>query len=103
MNKNKIIDYIDSNWENSIIPTIKEYIKIPNKSPAFDPKWEENGHMEEVLNLTLDWIEDNNNENFKLQLMVNPTTSTSRSFPYRKNSSKAEGAELEAIANRDAF
>ena len=28
---------VDEVFEKSVIPTLSEYIKIPNKSPAFDP------------------------------------------------------------------
>ena len=31
-------------WDNKIVPTLIEYIKIPNKSPSFDPDWEKHGH-----------------------------------------------------------
>lgn len=49
--------YVDNFWDEHIVPTITEYIKIPNKSPHFDPDWEANGHMEEALKLTTDWLE----------------------------------------------
>ena len=32
-------------FEQSIVPTLVDYIKIPNKSPMFDPQWREHGHM----------------------------------------------------------
>lgn len=49
--------YVDTFWDSEIVPTITEYIKIPNKSPAFDPDWDAHGHMEEALQLAKDWIE----------------------------------------------
>ena len=49
--------WIDAFWDDHIVPTLCEYIRIPNKSPAFDPDWEANGHMERVLQLALAWIE----------------------------------------------
>ena len=42
-------------WDNKIVPTLIEYIKIPNKSPSFDPDWEEHGHMDRVLDLAVKW------------------------------------------------
>lgn len=50
--------WIDAFWDDHIVPTITDYIRIPNKSPAFDPDWEANGHMERVLQLALAWIEE---------------------------------------------
>ncbi|CAM2007199.1 M20 family metallopeptidase [Acanthopleuribacter pedis] len=50
--------FINAFWDSDIVPTLIEYIKIPNKSPAFDPDWEANGHMEEAYQLAKKWIED---------------------------------------------
>ncbi|MGZ8218221.1 M20/M25/M40 family metallo-hydrolase [Methylomagnum sp.] len=47
---------IDPFWDQDIIPALVEYIKIPNKSPHFDPDWEANGHMEAVRRLAVDWL-----------------------------------------------
>lgn len=49
--------FVNSFWDENIVPTITDYIRIPNKSPAFDPQWEEHGHMEAALQLALKWIE----------------------------------------------
>ena len=32
---------INDFWDANILPTLTEYIKIPNKSPAFDPDWKQ--------------------------------------------------------------
>lgn len=50
--------YVDKFWDSDIVPTVTEYIKIPNKSPAFDPDWDAHGYMEEALQLAKKWIED---------------------------------------------
>lgn len=34
---------------------LTEYIRIPNKSPMFDPKWESHGYMDAAINLMADW------------------------------------------------
>lgn len=47
---------IDRFWDEAIIPTLFDYIKIPNKSPRFDPDWETNGHMAAVRQLAAQWI-----------------------------------------------
>ena len=53
MNIKKLENNINSFWDNKITPALVEYIKIPNKSPSFDPEWEKHGHMEKVLNLAM--------------------------------------------------
>ncbi len=47
--------HIDQRWGDEIVPTLAEYIKIPNKSPAFDPDWAAHGYMEEAVSLFERW------------------------------------------------
>ncbi len=47
--------FIERIWEDEILPTLAEYIRIPNKSPAFDPDWEKHGHMNEAVALYESW------------------------------------------------
>jgi acetylornithine deacetylase/succinyl-diaminopimelate desuccinylase-like protein len=45
-------------WTDSIVPTLTEYIRIPNKSPAFDPAWREHGHMDKAVALIEAWCKE---------------------------------------------
>ena len=49
MDADKASQFSDQVWEDSIVPELVEYIKIPNKSPHFDPQWAEHGHMERAV------------------------------------------------------
>ncbi|MGH7052471.1 MAG: hypothetical protein ACREFA_01440, partial [Stellaceae bacterium] len=42
---------IERSWDDEIVPALIEYIRIPNKSPAFDPDWAAHGHMEAAIAL----------------------------------------------------
>jgi acetylornithine deacetylase/succinyl-diaminopimelate desuccinylase-like protein len=42
-------------WDRSILPALAEYIKIPNRSPAFDAAWKANGHMDRAVDLVASW------------------------------------------------
>src|SRR2546425_253910 len=42
-------------FEESIVPTLVDYIKIPNKSPMFDPEWRAHGHMDKAVDLLAGW------------------------------------------------
>ena len=55
MNSNQAADFVNSLWDSSIIPEISDYIKVPNKSPSFDPDWEQKGHMEEAVEMLEAW------------------------------------------------
>ncbi len=46
---------IDSTWDDSIVPALTDYIRIPNKSPHYDPSWREHGHMAKATQLIADW------------------------------------------------
>lgn len=48
---------IAETWESAIIPALTDYIRIPNKSPMFDAKWREHGHMADATRLIADWCE----------------------------------------------
>ena len=55
MNEAVLESEINDFWNKHIIPTLIEYIKIPNKSPSFDPDWKSNGYMDKVLDLAEKW------------------------------------------------
>jgi acetylornithine deacetylase/succinyl-diaminopimelate desuccinylase-like protein len=44
-------------WEQEIIPALQQYIRIPNKSPAFEPDWVRKGHMDAAVKLIADWCQ----------------------------------------------
>jgi acetylornithine deacetylase/succinyl-diaminopimelate desuccinylase-like protein len=55
MDTTRLQHFVDSFWDDSILPSITEYIRIPNKSPAFDPQWVEHGYMEQAVTLMEAW------------------------------------------------
>jgi acetylornithine deacetylase/succinyl-diaminopimelate desuccinylase-like protein len=55
MDASKIRDYVDAKWDAEIVPQLVDYIRIPNKSPMFDPDWVANGYMEQAVSLMEGW------------------------------------------------
>jgi len=47
--------FADQIWMDSILPTLIEYVRIPNKSPNFDPDWAKHGHMDAAVALAEKW------------------------------------------------
>ena len=47
--------FVDQCWGDSIVPALVDYIKIPNKSPAFDPAWAAHGYMDDAVTLFEGW------------------------------------------------
>ena len=46
---------IDRQWDESILERLQAYVRIPNKSPLFDPDWEAHGYMDAAVKLMADW------------------------------------------------
>ena len=59
MNETQLQQSINQTWDDQIIPSLIEYIKIPNKSPSFEPDWQNLGHMDRVLDIAADWSKTN--------------------------------------------
>jgi acetylornithine deacetylase/succinyl-diaminopimelate desuccinylase-like protein len=53
----RLMQTVARTWDESIVPTLCEYIRIPNKSQAFDPQWAEHGHMDRAAELMRSWCE----------------------------------------------
>jgi hypothetical protein len=44
MDKSAIRTHVDRLWDDSVVGELVEYIRIPNKSVAFDRDWKAHGH-----------------------------------------------------------
>jgi acetylornithine deacetylase/succinyl-diaminopimelate desuccinylase-like protein len=58
MDNKMTTDFVNAMWDDSIIPQISDYIRIPNKSPHFDPDWEKHGHMEKAVQMLEAWAKE---------------------------------------------
>lgn len=58
MDTDKLSQFVDGIWNDSILPQLTEYIRIPNKSPLFDPDWEVHGYMDEAVTMAENWCRD---------------------------------------------
>lgn len=55
LNPKGLYEYVCQQWDDEILPSLCEYIRIPNKSPHFDAKWEEHGYMEQAVQHIASW------------------------------------------------
>jgi acetylornithine deacetylase/succinyl-diaminopimelate desuccinylase-like protein len=55
INLAQLRQHIEAAWSGSILEHLQAYIRIPNKSPAFDPDWESHGYMEQATMLMAEW------------------------------------------------
>lgn len=55
LDQQRLFEFIKGRWQKNILPSLFDYIKIPNKSPHFDPDWQAHGHMEEAVEHVASW------------------------------------------------
>src|SRR5580658_246458 len=55
MDLERLQTFVNRSWEESITERLIAYVRIPNKSPMFDPQWESHGYMEAATALMADW------------------------------------------------
>jgi len=49
MDETAITNYVNRLWDESIVTELAEYIRLQNKSVAFDPEWAAHGEMDRVV------------------------------------------------------
>src|SRR5215831_19213335 len=47
--------WVEDLFRSSIVPTLVDYIKIPNKSMMFDPEWRAHGYMDQATEMFAAW------------------------------------------------
>ena len=68
MNISDIRSSVDRQWQGSIVERLQAYVRIPNKSPMFDPEWEQHGYMDAAANLIADWCRKQPVEGMKVEV-----------------------------------
>jgi acetylornithine deacetylase/succinyl-diaminopimelate desuccinylase-like protein len=56
-------------WDERIVPALKDYIAVPAKSPMFDARWREHGHLERVVRDAAAWVESRKVAGLKLEVI----------------------------------
>src|ERR1700761_4077103 len=51
----KLRAIVEQTWDQDILPMLDAYIRIPNKSPAFDADWAAHGFMDQAVDLLEGW------------------------------------------------
>jgi acetylornithine deacetylase/succinyl-diaminopimelate desuccinylase-like protein len=69
MNTQDNQQFVNHLWETSIVPTLQDYIRIPNKSPLFDPEWQAHGHMDKAVDLIANWCRAQAIENMQVDII----------------------------------
>jgi acetylornithine deacetylase/succinyl-diaminopimelate desuccinylase-like protein len=64
--------YVNRVWDEEIISELVEYIRIPNKSPLFDPDWEAHGHMDKAVDHIAGWCKQRQIEGLTVEVVRLP-------------------------------
>jgi acetylornithine deacetylase/succinyl-diaminopimelate desuccinylase-like protein len=67
-----VLRFCEQRWDEEVIPALSRYITIPAKSPAFDPDWERNGHLDRVVRDAATWAETQGIDNLILNIIRLP-------------------------------
>lgn len=55
MDFSRLQNFIEQHWKADVMPALLDYVAIPCQSPAFDPEWAANGHMDRAVRLMTQW------------------------------------------------
>lgn len=72
MDAEKTRKFVDELWQESILDELVEYVRIPNKSPAFDPDWEKHGYMDEAIEQAERWCREQPVRGMKVEVVRLP-------------------------------
>jgi acetylornithine deacetylase/succinyl-diaminopimelate desuccinylase-like protein len=61
--------FTDRLWDEEIVHALTRYIAIPAKSPMFDAKWAEHGHVDQVVREAASWVESKRVHGLKLEVI----------------------------------
>jgi acetylornithine deacetylase/succinyl-diaminopimelate desuccinylase-like protein len=72
MNNQTLSDALSRKWDTDIVPRLIDYIRIPCKSPHFDPQWAANGHLDAAISLAESWARAQAIAGLKVEVMRLP-------------------------------
>jgi acetylornithine deacetylase/succinyl-diaminopimelate desuccinylase-like protein len=53
----RLTAHVNAEWDGAVLPALFDYIRIPAKSPAFDPQRAEHGELDRAARLMRAWCE----------------------------------------------
>lgn len=64
-----MFEWIEKQVDENLIPTIADFVRIPNQSRAFDPEWNTNGLQQKACHFCLDWAKKLDIKGLTLELI----------------------------------
>jgi acetylornithine deacetylase/succinyl-diaminopimelate desuccinylase-like protein len=72
LDPNALSAFVARKWDDEITPRLIDYIRIPCKSPHFDPQWATNGHIDSAVKLAEAWCRAQPIAGMKLEVLRLP-------------------------------
>ena len=65
----ELLETVKAAWDEDILQTLEEYIRIPNQSPHFDSEWASNGYTQQAADLLMAWVKKQNVPGLSIEMM----------------------------------
>jgi acetylornithine deacetylase/succinyl-diaminopimelate desuccinylase-like protein len=69
LNAAQLQNEIDHAWDANLVQQLTDYIRIPAKSPMFDPQWAAHGYIDAVVRNAADWVQAQKIEGLTLEVI----------------------------------
>ena len=69
LNTTQLLEDVSRQWDAEIVPQLIEYIKLPAKSPGFDPDWAKNGYLDAAIEQARKWVAAQNIKGLTLEVV----------------------------------
>ncbi len=69
LNAAEALSQVSRQWDEVLVPELKEYIAIPAKSPSFDADWAGHGYIDAVMRNAAAWVESQRVEGLRLEVI----------------------------------
>jgi len=56
LNVSRLQSEINAQWDDDLVARLTDYIRVPAKSPMFDPEWVAHGFIDRVVRDAADWV-----------------------------------------------
>eukprot|EP01017_Pseudomicrothorax_dubius_P032175 TRINITY_DN4183_c0_g1_i1.p1 TRINITY_DN4183_c0_g1~~TRINITY_DN4183_c0_g1_i1.p1 ORF type:complete len:503 (-),score=169.11 TRINITY_DN4183_c0_g1_i1:111-1619(-) len=72
LNVESTAQLVEKQVTENIIPSLLDFVRIPNLSRLYDPEWKTNGLLEKAANFLIDWVKSQNIKGLSIELVTEP-------------------------------
>ncbi len=72
MDLSDITRFVSRKWDDEIVPSLVDYVRVPAKSPVFDAGWEGRGELAAVVAKARDWAREQPIAGLALEIVTLP-------------------------------